>query len=77
MRLHTPVTFLSRVTTKETVIDGITIPTNTTIGLQIYNLHHNETVWEKPYEFMPERFLPENSVGRDSYAFLPFSAGPR
>ncbi|XP_076087488.1 cytochrome P450 4F6-like isoform X1 [Mytilus galloprovincialis] len=77
MRLHCPVGFISRVTTKEMIIDGITIPANTTLALQIYNLHHNDTVWENPHEFMPERFLPENSADRDSYAFIPFSAGPR
>ncbi len=28
-------------------------------------------------EYKPERFNPENSQDRDSFAFAPFSAGPR
>lgn len=77
MRLHGPVSFISRITTQEMDFDGVKVPANTTLAIQIYNLHHNEEVWENPDDFMPERFLPENSVNRDSYAFVPFSAGPR
>lgn len=77
MRLHSPVSFISRITTQEMEFDGVKVPANTTLAIQIYNLHHNETVWEEPNEFRPERFLPENSVDRDNYAFIPFSAGPR
>ena len=28
-------------------------------------------------EYDPLRFLPERSEGRDSFAYIPFSAGPR
>ncbi|XP_062617356.1 leukotriene-B4 omega-hydroxylase 3-like [Saccostrea cucullata] len=76
MRLYPPVTFIQRVTTKETVLDGHPIPEGTTMGIQIYNLHHNKAVWEDPYEFRPNRFSPDNEKN-DSFAFVPFSAGPR
>ncbi|KAK3104941.1 hypothetical protein FSP39_013651 [Pinctada imbricata] len=77
MRLHTPVSFIQRVTTQDTEIEGHHVPSGTVIGIQIYNLHHNKEVWDRPYEFDPTRFTPENSANRDSFAFVPFSAGPR
>ncbi|XP_062570523.1 cytochrome P450 4F12-like [Saccostrea cucullata] len=76
MRLYPPVTFIQRVTTKETVLHGHPIPIGTTMGIPIYNLHHNKAVWEDPYDFRPNRFSPD-SEKNDSFAFVPFSAGPR
>lgn len=77
MRLYPPVTFIQRVTTKDIVLDDHQIPAGTTIGVQIYNLHHNKAVWEDPYEFKPERFSPDKERKYDNFAFVPFSAGPR
>ena len=47
------------------------------MGLLIYGMHRNAKIYPDPDIFKPERFLPEQSVGRHPYAFLPFSAGPR
>lgn len=77
LRCHSPVSFIQRVTTKPLDIEGYHVPVGATIAVQIYNLHHNPDVWDDPMEFRPQRFLPENVSGRDSYAFVPFSAGPR
>lgn len=40
--------------------------------------HHNKKVWgEDADEFRPERFTKEECDKRDSFAFIPFSAGAR
>ncbi|XP_076444452.1 cytochrome P450 4F12-like [Babylonia areolata] len=77
MRLHCPVPGVARHLTEPLTVEGVTLPVDTVCSISIQNLHHNPTVWPDPYVFNPDRFHPENAKGRDSYAFVPFSAGPR
>ncbi|KAK7494593.1 hypothetical protein BaRGS_00014246 [Batillaria attramentaria] len=77
MRLHCPVPLISREITQPLSLDGVTIPVGTPCTINIINVHHNPTVWPDPYSFKPERFHPDNMKDKDSYAFIPFSAGPR
>ena len=48
MRLHTPVPFIERQTTKDSEIDGYFLPSGTVVAIQLYVLHHNAHVWEDP-----------------------------
>lgn len=57
--------------------DQYLVPKDTTIHLEIYNLHHNPKYWPNPEIFDPDRFLPENIMKRHPYSYLSFSAGPR
>ncbi|XP_016362228.1 cytochrome P450 4T8 [Sinocyclocheilus anshuiensis] len=78
LRLCPPVPGISRKLTKPlTFFDGRTAPEGCTIGVSIYGIHMNASVWENPYVFDPLRFLPENVAERSPHAFVPFSAGPR
>ncbi|KAH0628264.1 hypothetical protein JD844_009173 [Phrynosoma platyrhinos] len=47
-------------TTRDAVLNGYYIPQNTCIFINMYQVNHDETVWEDPYLFKPERFLNEN-----------------
>ncbi|NXM33589.1 CP4B1 protein, partial [Oxyruncus cristatus] len=78
LRLFPPVPFVSRQLSKPiTFPDGRSLPAGCQVGLSIFAIHRNRDVWENPEIFDPLRFSPENSAQRHSYAFLPFSAGPR
>ena len=47
------------------------------IPIPVWSIHHDSKYWEEPYEFRPERFLPENKHKIHQYAYLPFGHGPR
>ncbi|XP_039269454.2 cytochrome P450 4V2-like isoform X1 [Styela clava] len=77
MRLFPPVPVIGRVTSKECVMDGHTLPAGTNCILYTQAVNKNPNHWPDSESFDPERFNAENSVGRHPYAYLPFSAGPR
>ncbi|XP_032884389.1 cytochrome P450 4B1-like [Amblyraja radiata] len=78
MRLYPPLPGLARKLTKPLVFpDGKQVPAGCLVALSLYCLHRNPMFWEKPEEFDPLRFSPENSESRHHHAFIPFSVGPR
>ena len=48
LRLHTPVPFIERVTTKDMYLDGYFLPAGTMVDLQLYIMQHNVYVWKDP-----------------------------
>ncbi|XP_066520292.1 cytochrome P450 4F3 [Hoplias malabaricus] len=78
LRLHPPATTVTRYYSQDmTVPGGRTIPQGNICLVSIYGTHHNPDIWPNPEDYDPMRFDPENSKERSSYAFVPFSAGPR
>ncbi|XP_066224083.1 cytochrome P450 1A1-like isoform X1 [Saccopteryx leptura] len=47
-------------TTKDTTLNGYFIPRKTCIFINMYQVNHDETIWDNPSLFSPERFLNEN-----------------
>lgn len=84
LRLHPPVPMLAPHMSKTaTKAFGYDIPANSWLVVNVWAIGRDESIWEKPLEFIPERFLegnnPQASVdlqGRH-YELLPFGSGRR
>lgn len=57
--------------------NGITLPAGINVSVLLSALHKDPKAFPNPEKFDPDRFLPENSIGRHPCAYLPFSGGPR
>jgi cytochrome P450 len=76
MRLYPPAYYIDRMAIEEDVWDEHRIPKDSMILLAIYELHRDARFWDRPEEFFPERFEPENKKDFQEY-YYPFGAGPR
>lgn len=65
--------YLVRESLREKDINGVTIPKNTTILLNIGGLQRSENHFDNPNEFIPERWLVKN----EKSIFLTFGMGKR
>nr|XP_055061630.1 cytochrome P450 4V2 isoform X1 [Misgurnus anguillicaudatus] len=77
LRLFPSVPFFARAICQDTQINGYRVPKGANAIIVTYALHRDPRFFPEPEEFRPERFMPENSVGRHPYAYIPFSAGLR
>ncbi|XP_034474903.1 probable cytochrome P450 4ac1 isoform X2 [Drosophila innubila] len=77
LRLYPPVPFFGRICTEESVVNGLILPKGTQINIHVFDIMRDPRHFPNPSEFNPDRFLPENSVNRHPFAFIPFSAGQR
>ncbi|XP_014551263.1 hypothetical protein COCVIDRAFT_42393 [Bipolaris victoriae FI3] len=80
LRLHPAVpSGLLRETPREglTLPDGTYIPGKVIVQVPTYTIQRDPRYWEKPLDFMPERWFSESPTSvMDKRTFLPFSTGP-
>jgi cytochrome P450 len=77
MRLYPPAPSLNRAALGDDEVGGVTIPKGATVLVMPWILHRHQKLWDRPDEFVPERFLPGAREAIDRYQYLPFGAGPR
>lgn len=78
LRLYPSVPFIARKLNEDVPLSHYVLPRDTEVIIVLYNLHRDPKVFPRPEIYNPDRFFfPENSVGRNPYAYIPFSAGPR
>ncbi|XP_077782678.1 cytochrome P450 2K1-like isoform X1 [Podarcis muralis] len=70
-------TNISHATTVDVTLKGYFIPKGTHIMPLLTSVLHDESQWEKPYQFYPEHFLDSEGKFIKRDAFMPFSAGRR
>lgn len=62
---------------ESSVFHGYTIPKGSVVMANLWSVHRDPKVWEKPNDFMPKRFLDENGQILKKEAFIPFGIGRR
>jgi len=77
LRLYPSVPMFARMLQEDVTMAGYLIPNGTQVLFFPYVVHRDPKHWPDPDTFNPDRFLPENSLGRHPFAYLPFSAGAR
>jgi len=76
LRLYPSVPAIGRLSSEDFEINGKKVLKGTNLFLSIYSLHRNPKYWEKPNEFIPERWESDIEK-RHPFLYIPFSAGPR
>ncbi|XP_059541621.1 cytochrome P450 4V2-like isoform X2 [Myotis daubentonii] len=77
LRIFPSVPIIARELNEDCDVGGYKVVKGSQILIIPYALHRDPRYFPDPEEFKPERFFPENSMGRHPYAYVPFSAGPR
>ena len=77
MRLCPPAPRPARQAICDLEVDGYRVPVGTPMFVGTYALHRDPALWDRPLEFDPERFSPENAKRLDRWQYIPFGGGPR
>ncbi|KAF3773616.1 Cytochrome P450 82A1 [Nymphaea thermarum] len=78
LRLHPPAPLIPRRADATTTIRGFTIPKHTQMLINVWALGNDDTLWDKPTHFLPERFIESDvNFNGKHFQFTPFGAGKR
>ena len=75
LRLSPPAWAVPREALQEDEVLGYRVLKGASVMISPYVLHRHPDYWERPEQFIPERFLEQ--ADRPTHTYLPFGAGPR
>ncbi|XP_057367282.1 cytochrome P450 4C1-like [Daphnia carinata] len=77
LRIYPSVPGFERTVVEDIQLGEYLVPAGCTLGFLVFAAHRNPKYFPDPLVFNPERFFPDETIGRHPYAYVPFSAGPR
>ncbi len=77
LRLYPPVWLFSRRALEDDELEGYVIPEKTDVYLSPFIMHRSPEFWERPEEFLPQRFASDGKHRKGERPYFPFSLGPR
>lgn len=77
LRLYPPVYFVGRIASRPVSLAGFRLLPGTTVGVNIWGMHHRPDVFADPARFDPARFDQDRERDIPRSFYLPFGAGPR
>ncbi|GFR13953.1 cytochrome P450 4c3, partial [Trichonephila clavata] len=77
LRLYPSVPAFGRMIRNDIKIENYIVPKGSICLVHTFLLHRDPEFFPNPEKFDPDRFTQDNSVGRNPFAYVPFSAGPR
>ncbi|XP_067215787.1 cytochrome P450 4C1-like isoform X1 [Linepithema humile] len=77
LRLFPVAPIIARQLTGDIKLESCVLPNGCYVLIPVFTIHRNPAYWNKPEEFIPERFSPENSSSRQRYTHIPFGTGLR
>jgi len=77
LRLYPPIHLGQRIAARDLDFQGYRIPAGRRVLYSIYLSQRDPRYWDKPADFCPDRFAPEQSRQQLPYTFQPFGGGPR
>ncbi|OIW09806.1 hypothetical protein TanjilG_32244 [Lupinus angustifolius] len=79
LRLHPVLPLLvPHCPSETTIVEGYTIPKGSRVFVNVWAIHRDPSIWEKPLEFDPTRFLDTKwDFSGNDFNYFPFGSGRR
>ncbi|HXJ95670.1 MAG TPA: cytochrome P450 [Terriglobia bacterium] len=77
LRLYPPVWAFVRQAIRPVELGGYTLPAGTTVVMSQWVAHRDRILFDRPHEFVPERWTAEFEKQLPKFAYFPFGGGQR